>query len=510
MTENARPSPWPARLVMKCRGIILTALALAFAAGASGVPNASPKPVLVHYMPWYVSKPVSGAWGWHWTMNHFNPDILNPSTQQRQIASQYYPLIGPYDSADPDVLEYHVLLMKLAGIDGIIVDWYGTDNFNDYAVNNTRTLAVLDHARAAGLKFALCYEDSTIRPEINGSFITAAGALAHARQTMLYAESHFFNDRAYLRWHNEPVLLNFGPQYFRSNSDWESIFSALSARNRPAFFSEDNPVKPVGTGTFDWPPMFLSRTNASPSGEKILTGAALDGYLSGFAQKARKCDGFISSAFPRFHDIYAEASVQPSFGRLDDDNGATFRRMLAQAMTNESDFIQVVTWNDFGEGTIVEPTAQFGYRDLGVIQKLRRRYLDPKFQYTYADLELPLRLYHLRKEYGRTNTVLSAEMDRIYHNMIFGNLAAAEKQLAGMESGAVVIYNAAATNGLVRFSIGGRLAGRSLPVKNSPSLSSSRWTTVTNIPLGTNEPVFTAVLPARGPDTFFKVQDNDQ
>jgi len=48
-------------------------------------------------------------------------------------------------------------------------------------------------------------------------------------------------------------------------------------------------------------------------------------------------------------------------------------------MTNNSAFVQVVTWNDFGEGTVVEPTREHGYRDLGIVQDLRRQYLDPRF-----------------------------------------------------------------------------------------------------------------------------------
>jgi hypothetical protein len=82
--------------------------------------EAQPRPqFLVHYMPWFESKPVSGAWGWHWTMNHFDPERSDP-TGRRDVASHHYPLIGPYDSADPDVLEYHTLLMRVAGIDGVI------------------------------------------------------------------------------------------------------------------------------------------------------------------------------------------------------------------------------------------------------------------------------------------------------------------------------------------------------------------------------------------------------
>src|SRR5262245_47860179 len=128
---------------MKLKSIVSFAFATSVFLGLF-VASAATKPVMVHYMPWYVAKPYSGAWGWHWTMNHFNPDNINASGK-RDIASQYYPLIGPYDSLDPTVLEYHVLLMKLGGIDGVIVDWYGQDNYYDYAINNARTLALLNY-----------------------------------------------------------------------------------------------------------------------------------------------------------------------------------------------------------------------------------------------------------------------------------------------------------------------------------------------------------------------------
>lgn len=53
--------------------------------------------LLVHYMPWYAAKDVSSAWGWHWTMNHFDPE-QKKWHDQRKIASHDYPLIGSYDS----------------------------------------------------------------------------------------------------------------------------------------------------------------------------------------------------------------------------------------------------------------------------------------------------------------------------------------------------------------------------------------------------------------------------
>ena len=34
-------------------------------------------------------------------------------------------MIGPYATNDDRVLDYHFELMKLAKVDGIILDWYG-------------------------------------------------------------------------------------------------------------------------------------------------------------------------------------------------------------------------------------------------------------------------------------------------------------------------------------------------------------------------------------------------
>lgn len=383
---------------------------------------------MVYYMPWYVAKPCSDNWGWHWTMNHFNPDVVNASGE-RQIASWYYPLIGPYDSVDPVVLEYHVLLMKLGGIDGVIVDWYGPDNYADYAVNNQRTAALFQYTRKAGLKFSLCYEDQTIQQEINGGFLLASNALAHAQQTMLYLQTNYLADGSFLRWNGRPVMLNFGPQYFKLNSQWETIFSVLSATNQPAFFTEDNRL-PVGVGAFNWPPMWLSQ---APGTGGVLSTAALDGYLSDFDQKAGGWSGFISSAWPRFHDIYQPASVRDYWGYLGDRSGDTLRETLGRAMTNASAIIQIVTWNDYGEGTIVEPTREYGYRDLGIIQDYRRQYLDAGFPCHTNDLTLAARLYSLRRQCG-TNVVISAELDRVFTNIIAGNLAGADAQLIEAES----------------------------------------------------------------------------
>jgi len=209
-------------------------LCLLFAApknlNAASAPAA--KTVMVYYMPWYAAKPHSSAWGWHWTMDHFNPDELT-ALGERQIASWYYPLIGPYDSADPAVLEYHVLLMKLGGIDGVIVDWYGNEDFLDYRENSRRTSALFNYTRKAGLKFSISYEDQTIQHMIDGGYVTTNDAIVRAQQAMLYLQTNFLSDASFLRWQSKPVLLNFGPQYFKAGNDWPAISRCWSRPTGP-------------------------------------------------------------------------------------------------------------------------------------------------------------------------------------------------------------------------------------------------------------------------------------
>jgi Glycosyl hydrolase family 99 len=408
---------------MKLRNILLLAALLSFILAASGITRAASKPVMVYYMPWFTAKPYCDSWGWHWTMNHFNPDTMNASGE-RQIASWYYPLIGPYDSSDPALLEYHVLLMKLAGIDGVIVDWYGSANFLDYGINNQATVKLFQFTRKAGLKFSICYEDQTIQHMIDGNYLATNDAIFHAQREMLYLQTNFFSDASYLRLKGRPVLLNFGPQHFMVSSNWEDIFSVLVATNQPAFFTEDNRL-PVGMGAFSWPPMWMSQV---PGTGGVLSGAALKGYLVDFDQKAATWPAFISSAFPRFHDIYQRAGVRNYWGYLGDHHGDTLRETLSRGMTNSSAIVQVVTWNDFGEGSMVEPTQEYGYRDLGIIQDFRRQYLESGFSRNTNDLTMALRFYNLRRQ-SLTNIAISPELDRIFTNIVSGKLDVANLQL---------------------------------------------------------------------------------
>ena len=372
------------------------------------VVDPSHRMILAHYMPWYVAKPFSQVWGWHWTMNHFDPEQV--ANGKRPIASHFYPLIGPYDSGDPDVLEYHLLLMKAAGIDGVIVDWYGLEDFRDYRILHRNTQRLVDQVERLGMKFAICYEDQTIPALVEASRIATDNRVAHAAGEIEWLVEHWFPLTSYVRVDGRPVLLSFG-QTGLTDEEWTQCLE--SVKLPVAYFSEHN-RRDAALGAFDWP----------------IPKEGLDA-IERFRKSSRAWPHSIAVAFPRFLDIYAEANVHESWGRIDDHRGTTFKTSIEQTLPTASTLIQIATWNDWGEGTMIEPSHEFGYRDLEILQETRRKQKDSRFSATASDLRLPRQLLQLRRK--TTSPEQVKQLDRIAEFIAAGELSQARSDLEALD-----------------------------------------------------------------------------
>jgi hypothetical protein len=186
--------------------------------------------------------------------------------------------------------------------------------------------------------------------------------------------------------------------------------------------TQNNAISPVAASAFPWPPMYLAR------GQE-LTRNAVTTYLSSFYKQAASWDYVMAGAFPGFQDIYREAGVGVSYGYLDRQNGEMFKFTLQTALASDPDVIQLATWNDYGEGTIIEPTTEFGYQYLEIIQDVRRTSIDPTFSFTKDDLALPLQIFNLRKQYPQDAQV-NARLDEAFAAVIAGPLEAARAILS--------------------------------------------------------------------------------
>lgn len=372
--------------------------------------QSAPPLILAHYMPWYTARPFSEKWGWHWTMNHYDPQ--QEIDGQRQIASRYYPLIGPYDSGDPHVLEYHLLLMKLAGIDGVIVDWYGLTDFRDYAILHRNTTRMIQQCERLKMKFVICYEDQTIPALVEANRIPSADRVVHAVSEIDWLGKYWFKSGSYVKFEGKPLLLSFGHSGL-TREEWTQCL--LQLESSVAYFSQD--IRRKGAiGGFGWPSPRVGMVQV----DRFLTESA-------------NWPAAIPAAFPRFDDIYKDAGVSDGFPQLSDHSGRTMQSTLRKALESSAPIIQIATWNDWGEGTQIEPSREFGYRDLQITQSLRRKYVDTHFPFRPQDLNIALEL--LRKRRAESSAESQKALDEVAILAASGKLKQARLRLRDRSAG---------------------------------------------------------------------------
>jgi glycoprotein endo-alpha-1,2-mannosidase len=355
--------------------------------GPVAVTKTNSMQIYMHYMPWFQSKPVSGYWGSHWKMKNKNPDVID-GNGKRQIASHYYPLIGPYDSKDPDVVEYHLLLMKYAGVDAVIIDWYGSHVVNDYKVNLTGSNAIIDKLDETGIKFAIAYEDFTA--EVVAAQTTKS-ALQAAQADVEYLKANYFSNSQYVNIDEAPLLLTFGPRYFKTPSQWTTIFSSLD--KKPKFLPLWNHTQYTGEndrGEFSWVDFNESLSD-----------------LSNFYNRLPHIEIGMGSAYPRFHDFYEEGGTGSSYGYVPYNEGQTLENTLNKAKERGAEHLQLVTWNDFGEGTVIEPTQEDQFECLQMIQEFTG------VPYGVAELQL-IHQYYLKKVKYKTDATATEKLQQAF------------------------------------------------------------------------------------------------
>lgn len=78
---------------------------------------------------------------------------------------------------------------------------------------------------------------------------------------------------------------------------------------------------------------------------------------------------------------------------------------------SHTDIVQICTWNDYGEGTVIEPTLEFGTQFVDIIQQ------STGTKYTHADFEELTSIYFMRKQHVNNATKLE-ELRQQHHHLI--------------------------------------------------------------------------------------------
>jgi len=279
------------------RRLFLTGLVSACVA----VPAAHAATVAIFYYPWYGTPVRDGAWE-HWNQNNHNPP--------GDVYSRYYPAAGPYSSADPAVVDQQMAEIAAAGIDEIVVSWWGRGSQEDQ-----RLPLVLATAHRHRLQTAIHLEPYPGR------------SLATIAQDLPYLASLGIRD-----------VYVYHPRDFAA-ADWATLRSTAPASLR--LFAGTELVGFAAAGHFDG---FYTYDFINFGGAKFIRLCA----------QARAVHLLCApSVGPGYDGVRAGESSLVDPRR----NGVTYDHLWTAALAAHPDIVTITSFNEWGEGTQIEPAA---------------------------------------------------------------------------------------------------------------------------------------------------------
>ena len=250
-----------------------------------------------------------------------------------------------YISGDELQVQKQVTDMVSRGLDGAIVDWYGRGNAHKafYLYNQGTKFLMHEAEQHPGFSFAVMLD---VGANKQCEKDTNCDVTANLIADLNYAYRTYEHSPAYLHYQERPVVFFFGLEGHGIN--WHRVRShamgnpLLVFRNSGAFRQEQS------DGGFSW-------VSPRQANEKDLM--ALNYLVNYYGTARRHADQFsLGTAYKGFDDSIALWSANRL---IDQQCGQTWLQSIAEANQFYSPQqqmlgIQLVTWNDYEEGTEFE------------------------------------------------------------------------------------------------------------------------------------------------------------
>lgn len=287
------------------------------------------KQVLAFFYGWY-GAPGGPAKRWlHW----------NPDTPHHD--STHTPVLGWHDSADEAALAQQMQWARQAGLDGLVVSLWLSDPHQALMVQRLLTAAQAADLRVGG------YLEVGDTPEQVAQQLAelAAGPASHP---------------AWLRSHGQPVLFLYVRIVAMLGKDGLQKLRQLEAQQAAAAGRK---------------PFLLIADTMQP---QLLPGAdGLHAYMPGTYPAAYRTELQTAALHARLHDGLVVATVVPGF---DDTNirqpGTVVHRDGTRtyeanwAAAARADWVIITSWNEWHEGSCIEPATEYGEQFLALTRRL--------------------------------------------------------------------------------------------------------------------------------------------
>jgi hypothetical protein len=287
------------------------------------------------YYPWYRSEPVNSIWEpWHHGGEYSPPS---------EIASDFYPLLGPYSSTDEVVVAQHFAWLRRAGVGVVATSWWGQGDYTDRAVP-----LLLEMGERYGIRVAFHIEPNQFR--------NAERLVEDVRYlSEQYGSSPaFFRTSAPTRWSGdgdkglfflwvaEHANLVADPPELVAPDYWRDAMDAIHALPDSALVIANTRIGArVDLNHFDGLYNYASPDLAADGGFKWAQGIPPDAW-------------YVPSVLPGFH---AERIGQDPAGSIDRRDGDAYDAQWEAALGVgvRPDLVTITSFNEWLEGTQIEP-----------------------------------------------------------------------------------------------------------------------------------------------------------
>ncbi|MBN1661552.1 MAG: glycoside hydrolase family 99-like domain-containing protein [Anaerolineae bacterium] len=247
----------------------------------------------------------------------------------------------PYASANRDAIARHVDQAKGAGIDALVLNWWGKGNPTE---KNLKTL--LDVAAEKGFKVAVDFD-------INSPFMSPGTYAEH----LAHLHSVHANHSAYLRWQGRPVVFFYNVARIPVGT-WRNLRDSVDPNHTALWIAEGTDLS--YQSVFDGHHLYSIawRNNVPPAQTLPKWGDRVRKYN----QEHGAAKVWVATVMPGYDDRKARGG-----GFVVGRNGGEYYRACWQAaIASRPQWVIVNSFNEWPEGTYVEPSRAYGsaYLDL--------------------------------------------------------------------------------------------------------------------------------------------------